>query len=261
MNAAGIDCYGVCDYEDTLPGTGFKKNALFDGVSSVIVCLIPWDTGKNEGRNMARYAVGMNYHVVGAQHLGIATEILRRAFPDERFEFFVDSSPIAEVRAAVLAGLGIRGENNLLINPKYGSRCAIGEIITTRHFPKSKKSVGTCFQCMNCHANCPGGALTENGYDREKCVSYINQMKKQLDDGDEKLIKKVGFICGCDCCTDVCPMNRHADGTGWKEFKDTAKPVFALDMDMSDRAYGWKPENVIRNYKIITEESNGNTKE
>ena len=65
MNAAGIDCYGVCDYEDTLPGTGFKKNALFDGVSSVIVCLIPWDTGKNEGRNMARYAVGMNYHVVG----------------------------------------------------------------------------------------------------------------------------------------------------------------------------------------------------
>lgn len=254
MEAAGIPAYGVCDYADTLPGTGFKQRDLFEGIESVIVCIFPCDTGLNEGRNMARYAVGENYHAVAARHLSVATEILSRAFPGETFRFFVDSSPVAEVRAAVLAGLGIRGKNNLLITRDYGTRCAIGEIVTTRHFAKSQKSVGTCFMCGACLNACPGGALTEKGYDREKCVSYINQQKKELTPGDVALIKKVGFICGCDCCTDVCPMNRHADGTGMKEFRDTARPVYAPGMDISDRSYSWKPENVERNYKIINGE-------
>lgn len=254
MKAAGIEVYGVADYKDTLPGTGFKQREMFDGIESVIVCLIPWDTGMNEGRNVARFAVGRNYHDVAAEHLSVATEILRRIFPDETFKFFVDSSPIAEVRAAVLADLGIRGKNNLLISKEYGTRCAIGEIITTRHFARSKKAVGSCFGCMRCAENCPGGALTEKGYEREKCVAYINQMKKELTEEDEALIKKVGFVCGCDCCTDVCPMNRHADGTGWPEFKESAKPVFTPGMDLSDRSYSWKPDNVLRNYKIITED-------
>ena len=202
MKAAGIEVFGVADYNETLPGTGFKQREMFDGIQSVIVCLIPWDTGMNEGRNMARYAVGRNYHDVAAEHLSVATEILRRAFPEETFKFFVDSSPIAEVRAAVLAGLGVRGKNNLLISKEYGTRCAIGEIITTRKFAKSKKSVGTCFDCGKCIRECPAGALSEKGYEKEKCVAYINQMKKELTPEDEALIKKVGFICGCDCCTD-----------------------------------------------------------
>ncbi len=254
MKAAGIEVFGVADYEDTLPGTGFKQREMFDGVRSVIVCLIPWDTGMNEGRNVARYAVGRNYHDVAAEHLSVATEILRRAFPEETFKFFVDSSPIAEVRAAVLAGLGVRGRNNLLISKEYGTRCAIGEIITTRHFTKSRKAVGGCFDCMRCIEKCPGKALSEKGYEREKCASYINQMKKEITEEDKALIKKVGLVCGCDFCTDVCPMNRRADGTGWKEFKESAKPVYTPGMDISDRAYSWKPANVERNYKIITED-------
>ena len=40
------------------------------------------------------------------------------------------------------------------------------------------------------------------------------QMKKELTPEDEALIRKVGFVCGCDCCTDICPMNRRFDGTG-----------------------------------------------
>ena len=79
MKAAGIEVFGVADYNETLPGTGFKQREMFDGIQSVIVCLIPWDTGMNEGRNMARYAVGRNYHDVAAEHLSVATEILRRA--------------------------------------------------------------------------------------------------------------------------------------------------------------------------------------
>ncbi len=254
MKAAGIEVYGVADYKDTLPGTGFKQREMFDGMESVIVCLIPWDTGMNEGRNVARFAVGMDYHIVAAKHLAIATEVLKRAFPDETFKFFVDSSPIAEVRAAVLAGLGVRGKNNLLISKEYGTRCAIGEIVSSKRFAKSKKSVGTCFECMRCVNECPGGALSEKGYDREKCVSYINQKKNELTEDDKKLIKEVGFVCGCDCCTDCCPMNRHADGTGLSEFKATAKPVYTPGMDTSDRSYNWKIENAERNYKIITED-------
>ena len=139
MAAAGIEHYGVAAYEDTLPGTGFKKRELFDGMDSVIVCLIPWDTGMNEGRNVARFAVGRNYHDVAAEHLAVATEILRRAFPENTFKFFVDSSPIAEVRAANLAGLGIRGRNNLLISKAYGTRCASAKLLPTGDLPAPKK--------------------------------------------------------------------------------------------------------------------------
>ncbi|HNW03886.1 MAG TPA: DUF1730 domain-containing protein [Oscillospiraceae bacterium] len=252
MEAAGFEDYGVADYADTLPGTGFRQGDLFPGIRSVVVCLIPWDTGKNEGRNMARHCVGMDYHLVGQKHLAVAAEILRRVYPEDRFAFFVDSSPVAEVRAAVLAGLGVRGLNNLLINEKYGTRCAVGEIVTTHKFQKSAKQPGTCLLCNKCVEACPNAALSPEGFDKTRCVSAISQKKGELTERERGLVRKVGFISGCDRCTDVCPMNRHADGIGWPEFKDTAKPVYAPGMDLSDRSYGWKgPEILERNYKIL----------
>lgn len=252
MKAAGFDCCGVAEYAETLPGTGYRQNELFDGIRSVIVCLIPWDTGKNEGRNVARYCVGMDYHLVGQKHLGMAAEILRRAYPEDRFACFVDSSPIAEVRAAVLAGLGIRGLDNLLISDQYGTRCAIGEIVTTHAFPKSLPHPGTCRLCKKCIGACPGEALSPAGFDKTKCVSALTQKKGALTAEEEALIRRVGFVSGCDCCTDICPLNRHADGTGWQEFKDTAKPVYTPGTDLSDRTYGWRgPEIPERNYKIL----------
>ena len=84
-------------------------------------------------------------------------------------------------------------------------------------------------------------------------------MKKELTPEDEALIRKVGFVCGCDCCADICPMNRRFDGTGWREFKESARPVYRPGDDLSDRSYGWKAENVERNYKIIMEEKDGDT--
>ena len=36
MEAAGIKVFGVADYEETLPGTGFKQREMFDGIQSVI---------------------------------------------------------------------------------------------------------------------------------------------------------------------------------------------------------------------------------
>ncbi len=252
MEAAGFECYGVADYADTLPGTGYKQNERFEGIQSVIVCLIPWDTGKNEGRNVARYCVGMDYHLIGENHLGIAAENLKQAYPGDRFSYFVDSSPVAEVHSAVLAGLGVRGRNNQLVSDRYGTRCAIGEIVTTHPFPKSVEHPGTCFLCNKCVEACPNAAISLKGFDKTKCVSAITQKKGALTEEEENLIRKVGFVSGCDCCTDVCPMNRYADGTGWKEFKETAKPVYTPGMDLSDRAYGWRgPEIPERNYKIL----------
>ena len=54
-------------------------------------------------------------------------------------------------------------------------------------------------------------------------------------------------------------MNRRFDGTGWREFKESARPVYRPGDDLSDRSYGWKAENVERNYKIIMEEKDGDT--
>jgi len=251
MSAAGIEAFGVADYRDTQPGPEFKRDQLPPTPRSVIVCLFPYDTGTTE-RNVARYAVGMDYHAVAKKHLEIAAEILRRAFPGEVFVTFVDGSPVAEVRAAVMAGLGVRGKNNQLINEKYGTRCAIGDIVTTMRLEKSQRRMGGCLDCLRCFKACPGHALTEKGFDRTKCVSAISQKKGELTADEAALVAKTGLCWACDRCTDCCPMNHDAGGTGMQEFKDTAIPFASTGMDMTGRAYAWRGAEVVeRNLRIL----------
>lgn len=253
MAAAKIEAFGVADYKDTQPGPDFKRDKLPISPRSVIVCLFPYDTGLTE-RNVARYAVGADYHAIAKKHLETAAEILRRVYPGESFITFVDGSPIAEVRAAVMAGLGVRGKNNLLINEKYGTRVAIGEIVSTVKFPKSERKIGGCIDCLRCFKACPGHALSEKGFDRSKCVSALSQKKGSLTKEEEALVAKTGLCWGCDRCTDCCPMNKNATGTGMEDFKETAIAIASADMDMTGRAYAWRGREVVeRNLKIQEE--------
>ena len=55
--------------------------------------------------------------------------ILRKSFPEYKFEGFTDHSPIDEINAAALAGFGMIGANGLLITEKYSSFVFVGEIV------------------------------------------------------------------------------------------------------------------------------------
>lgn len=254
----GIDQWGICAFADVLPLLPVRaKSRIPDSAASVIVLLFGYYVGEYTERNISRYAIVDDYHVVIRNKLENLAEKLKNLYKDEQFIPFVDSSPVAEVRAACLAGLGEIGMNGQLLNPVYGSYCFIGELVTTLSLPKAEKfSTGLCTHCGKCVAVCPTGALRTDGFQKELCRSQITQKKGTLTPWEEEQIQKGGFVWGCDRCTDACPVNRHAHRSAEKEFYRDIQPMVGQDNVgklCGSKAYGWRGENVLlRNLDIIS---------
>ncbi len=88
-----------------------------------------------------------------------------------------DSAPINEVRAAAYAGLGLQGDNGMLINEKYGGYVFIGAIYTDAVFEYGGDKTSSCIHCGKCGEACP----MKNGRD---CLSAVTQKKGDLTEGE-----------------------------------------------------------------------------
>ena len=84
---------------------------------SCVVFLIPYFTDFFPERNVSLYSVSCDYHLYAKE----LEERLVTYMENEPYSFrlFADSSPINEKSAALKAGLGVAGENGLVINEKY----------------------------------------------------------------------------------------------------------------------------------------------
>mgnify|MGYP004705642619 FL=1 len=247
--------YGICKFDtvkDNLINCRAKLK-LPDGAKSVIVMLFPYYLGEDKYKNIniSRYAVVKDYHIAINSVIGETLETLKQTYPNEKFVFFTDNSPIPEVKAAVAAGLGVIGKNRLLINKDYGSWFFISEIVTTLDLPAAEIGNTDCINCGKCIASCPTHALTEDGFRKELCLSDITQRKGELTPEQEKLIKETGCAWGCDICQTVCPMNKKVKIDPSKIFLDGIETTAKTD-NISDRAYAWRGEKVIkRNLDIL----------
>lgn len=94
------------------------------------------------GRNLSRYACVEDYHQAGGRVLRALAEDLAILWPGRAFEPFLDNSPLPEVYAAALCGLGVVGDNGLLIHPRYGSYVFIGTIVTDAPLPPDRRRRG-----------------------------------------------------------------------------------------------------------------------
>jgi epoxyqueuosine reductase len=233
----------------------YKK--IPEGAASIIVALFPYYLGEAnyKGLNVSRYAVAGDYHTIVENRLNSAIKELLSAYPAERFAAFTDNSPVPEVRAAIKAGLGVIGENNLLIHPDYGSWVFIGEIVTTLKVKTSKTGgIHNCKGCGRCVAACPAGILGRLKFDKTACLSHITQSKGELTPEQTKLIKASGCAWGCDICQLVCPMNNAAKITPIDEFTVNLRPKVKLGDDINGRAYAWRGRAVIeRNIILLSE--------
>lgn len=245
---------GVCSFEGV--GQLFDcraKSRIPEGAKSIIVYLFPYWLGEDfyENLNISKYAVPADYHIIAGEYLKKITEELKREYPENQFEHFCDNSPVNEVKAAVLCGLGVKGRNGLLINEKYGSFCFIGEVITDREFLYNVPEMKSCLDCGLCVKKCPASSLSENGVDKAKCLSDITQRKGELTESQSSMIKESGCIWGCDICQDVCPMNKNIAVTPIKEFLETAIAHFSEGNSVEGRAFAWRTRKVIeRNLKL-----------
>lgn len=74
--------------------------------------------------------------------------------------------------AAIAAGLGAFGRNNLVIHPAMGSRVVFTAVVSDLALESDPPAAGNyCDDCMECVLSCPGGALDEEGRtDLLKCL-------------------------------------------------------------------------------------------
>lgn len=253
LKKEGIEIFGFCSFYE-LENELFECSArsrLPKNSKTIITCLFPYKVTNKKPKNISRYAAVPDYHSVCLKTLKKAAEKLNKIYPQNKFECFVDNSPINEVKAAFISGLGKLGKNNLIINEKYGSYCFICEIITDLEIENEKQKNKECINCGACINACPTGFLKDKNI---KCLSAITQQKKELTKEEEKIVIKCGSVWGCDICQEVCPLNKEKDLTKVKKFKEEYRQEYKKGEDISGRAYEWRGERVIlRNLKLLKE--------
>ena len=230
------------------------KERIPENAKSVITVLFPYNLGEEvyKDRNISRYSVPPDYHGICMDYLLKFSEEFKKDYLSEQFECFCDNSPIKEVKAANLCGLGAVGKNGLLINEKFGSYVFIGEIVTTAELKKTEKKIISCINCGKCVSACPTGSLKLNGDMNETCLSALTQKKGTLAETTKLLMKKSGIIWGCDICQEVCPMNKAAKLTDIGEFKVNLVLNISASEPLDNRAFGWRGRKVIeRNSDVL----------
>lgn len=196
------------------------------------------------------YTFGMDYHKVIQSRINEVMKNLPYNYLSR-----VDNHPYNERLAATLAGIGYFGKNQLLINSKFGSYIFLGLVFIDVKIDEeyTLKITDDCGSCRKCIEACPTNALTDNGYNINKCISYYNQTKKVLTDNE---IDKNYLLFGCDICQLVCPKNIDKGKLIHPEFELSGKELVSI-VDLftksnkefsklyDNMAYLWKGKTIL----------------
>lgn len=207
--------------------------SLCPGARSVLAADFPYFAGETKG-NLSVYARGTDYHIAVAARLQRACDLFRAAFPDCCFVPGVDNSPLPEKTAARLSGIGMLGQNTLILCPPYGSYIFLGTILTDLLLdPERRRESPPCPGCGRCVSACPTGALSRmegrTVLNQNLCVSRLTQKKGQLTPEEEQILARHPYLWGCDLCQTICPLNQNAKPSPLPELagKDDAAPYLA----------------------------------
>lgn len=240
-----------------------EREGILQG--TVVMIAIPYYTHDADlpARNLSAYAVPKDYHAYFRLLFDELLSLLRKEFPQNRFCAFADHSPIDEREAAARAGLGILGDNNLLITKKYSSFIFLGELCTDLCIPCREHPVSYCEHCGACAKACP---MSEIG----TCLSALTQKKGELSNEALFYLLKYQTAWGCDLCQAVCPHTKKAIESGTiytpiPYFQTDTLPILTSklltdmpDEDFLQRAFSWRgKEVVLRNLQYLEEHEKG----
>jgi len=135
--------------------------------------------------------------------------------------------------AAVGAGLGVLGRNNLLVTPEFGPRVRIGAVVSTVELdPDVPLTENFCEDCGACISACPVDALSEPGktrtgrcarqalpYGLSKVIDYFSgKATYPKEDMAEAFLSpefwnmyqslQLGIQYGCHACITACPVGQ-----------------------------------------------------
>ena len=159
---------------------------------------------------VARYAWGRDYHSILRKVLRKAIRSLKKAFPHENFHGSVDTSPVLERAFGQQAHVGWIGKSTLLIHPRLGTYGSLAVLLTTLKLPTALKAhPNRCGTCEACWEICPTQALSSQGLDARKCISYWTIEHRGLIPRSMRPLIEDWFF-GCDLCQEICPWNHKA---------------------------------------------------
>ncbi len=242
-----------------------RRGLCAEDIRSAVIFLIPYYVDGEKG-NISLYARSGDYHFYSDGLFEKILPLLRARFGGE-FIGFADKSPIEETVAAATAGLGVIGDNGMLINEKYGSFVFIGEVLSTvapedLGFSGGIASAGGCLHCGACKRACP--ARSRGG----ECLSALTQKKGALTEDEEAYIREYGSAWGCDLCQLSCPMTRRAIAGGVQTpigfFRENRISHLTEELlsgmskeEFRFRAFSWRgKQTLLRNLALLTRENN-----
>jgi len=125
--------------------------------------------------------------------------------------YHVEKGGIFLKDAAVLAGLGIIGANNLLITPAFGPRVRLRALfLDTAFAPLESGTFSPCASCPQpCRLACPRQAFSSGAYNRTRCAQQMHT------DEAQKVLVAATFqenatvrIKYCRACELACPVGK-----------------------------------------------------
>ena len=203
-------------------------------------------------------AVGMDYHIIVKEKLEKLAGIIKSNSECSHlnYKIYSDTGPLVDRAVALRCKLGVLGKHHSVISKKFGSKMFIGYMLTDLPFNFKEHDVGLCSQCNICIKSCPTGALDENGFQMEKCISYLTQKKGLLTPFQMKAIGR--SLYGCDICQNACPMNKNKEAEIINDI-DQVMPKIESILNMSNKefkikysstAMGWRGKKVIQRNAI-----------
>ena len=263
FESLGIEYFAVLDYLD-LKETNHGIIAREDfSPRSAVIYLLPYYSG--ETVNISRYAASRDYHIAIAEVNRGITNLLCSSFSGAGVKGYGDHSPIDERHAALVGGLGILGDNGLLINEKYGSYVFIGDVLTdiapSELSAARPGEIKRCLSCGLCKRACPTGILRGESV---SCLSEITQRKGELSADEISLMRSYNTVWGCDLCQSVCPYNREPEKTPLSFFLEdrieelTRERLDAMSAgEFKSRAFSWRGRGVLeRNLDLLKNVNN-----
>ena len=261
FSSVNIEYFSVLSYADCVETSKRIMDRESFKPKSVIIYLLPYYAGECD--NLSIYASSLDYHLAIKEINAGLEVLLKETFGDAGVKGYGDHSPIDERHAALIGGLGIQGDNGLLINEKYGSFIFMGDMVTDINpdllGAEPPKAYGRCEGCGACKKACPTGILRGEGND---CLSAITQRKGELSKEEIALMIKHNTVWGCDLCQTSCPHNKNPRITPIEFFHRERIPHLTKDIlasmsdeDFEKRAFAWRKRKTIeRNLDLISKD-------
>ena len=209
---------------------------LLPGAKTVVSLAMSYHPGEGPTqKGLAWYAQGRDYHEVIRSRLQTLTSHLS---PLTSFRICVDTAPILEKYWAWRCGLGWIGRHTQLVIPHVGSAFFLAELLLTAEvseyqpLPTPGGRGSSCGSCHRCIDACPMQALSDEGLDARRCLSYLTiEHRGAL---PEDVAAHMGeCFYGCDRCLQACPHLSRASVTAVADFRPSARLLAMTPADWS----------------------------